>query len=299
MASMSTGLQATPNVLRERIPEPSVQTLNHNAHSTTNNVEPEKSQSSLPPPSKTDSRTCRICFETVYSAIDPTSGEPSYASSDLADGRLLRPCKCSGSQRHVHEFCLQSYRTHDLLQDSYVKCPTCGYTYRLETSPLRGFLTHSATQVLTTGIIVASFIFGGGYAAIPLLSITIRFHQTFEYGIVLIPWYTANRGWLDHFAQGAVLVGLTGISIWLYDVVIMLWTRVWHPPVWFMLFLGLLSPQGGSHVFFWIQMALGNFRVVDWTWCMIRSQCRKLAEISGILRVLEYHGNVDGFHGSG
>jgi hypothetical protein len=74
---------------------------------------------------------------------------------------------------------------------------------------------------------------------------------------------------------------------------------VWHPPIWFMLFLGLLSPQGGSHVFFWIQMALGNFRVVYWTWCMIRSQCRKLAESSGMVTVLEYHGDVDSFHGSG
>jgi hypothetical protein len=144
MALMSTGLQAIPSVPRERTSEPNVQTLNPNAHSLAN-AGPETYQSSLPPPSKTDSRTCRICFETVSSTIDPSSSEPSYASSDPADGRLLRPCKCSGSQRYVHESCLQSYRTHDLLQDSYVRCPTCGYTYRLETSPLRGFLTHSAT----------------------------------------------------------------------------------------------------------------------------------------------------------
>jgi hypothetical protein len=298
MASMSTSLQATPSAPRERIPKSNLQALDQNAHSLTN-VERKISHPSFLPPSETASRTCRICFETVSSAIDPTSGEPSYASSDPNDGRVLRPCKCSGSQRYVHESCLQSYRTHNILQDSYVKCPTFGYTYRLETSPLRGFLTHSAIQILTAGIIVAFFIFAGGYAAIPLLSITIRFRQTLEYGIVLIPWYTADRGWLDHFAQGAVFVGLTGISFWLCDVIIMVWTRVWHPPVWFMLFLGLLSPQGESHIFFWIQMTLGIFRVAYWTWCVIRSQCRRLAESGGMVRVLEYRGDFGSFGGSG
>jgi hypothetical protein len=293
---MSTSLQTTPTVRRGEIPKPDVQTPKRDAHDLAS-FEQETPQSSLPPPSKTASRTCRICFETVSSAIDPASGEPSYGNSDCPDSRLLRPCKCSGSQRYVHESCLQSYRTHNLLQDSYVKCPTCGYSYRLETSPLRGFITHSATQVLTTGTIVAFLIFTAGYAAIPLLSITIRFRQTLEYGIMLIPWYTANRGWLDHFAQGAVLVGLTGIAIWLSDVIIMLWTRVWHPPVWFMVFLGLLSPQGDSHVFFWIQMALGVSRVAYWIWCFIRARCRRLAESGGMVKILEYRGDVDGSGG--
>jgi hypothetical protein len=175
-------------------------------------------------------------------------------------------------------FCSQSYHTHDLLQDSYVKCPTCGYSYRLETSPLRGFITYSATQVLTTGTMVAFLIFPGGHAAIPLLSIMVRFHGTLEYGVAVIPWYTENRGWLDHFAQGAVLVG---VAIWLSDIIIMLWTRVWHPSVWFVVFLGLLSPQGDSHVSFWIQMVLEIFRVAYWTWCLIRSHCRRLAEVVG------------------
>lgn len=193
MASTNTSLQATLNVPRERIPKPDVQTLNRDAHDLAS-VEQETPQSSLPPPSKTASRTCRICFETLSSAIDPTSGEPSCGNSDFPNGRLLHPCKCSESQRYVHESCLQSYRTHNVLQDSYVKCPTCGYSYQLETSPLRGFLTHSATQVLTTVAIIAFTVFACGYAAIPLHSITVRFRQTLEYGVAVIPWYTADRG---------------------------------------------------------------------------------------------------------
>jgi hypothetical protein len=65
-----------------------------------------------------------------------------------------------------------------------------------------------------------------------------------------------------------------------------------------MIFLGLLSPQGESHIIFWIQMALGIFGVAYWTWCVIRSQCRRLAESGGMVRVLEYRRDVDGFGGS-
>lgn len=95
------------------------------------------------------------------------------------------------------------------------------------------------------------------------------------------------------------MVGLTGIAIWLLEVIIMLWTRVWHPPVWFMVFLGLLSPQGDSNVFFWIQMVLEISRVAYSTWCMIRTQCRRLAEGGGMVEVVEYRGDVDGPGGSG
>jgi hypothetical protein len=240
MASTSTSLQATSSATKERIARLDLQTPERDTHNLGGDGL-RSTQSSLTPSSKPASRTCRICFDKVPSIIDPASGQPSHENPNSANDRLLRPCKCSGSQRYVHESCLHSYRTHNLLQDSYVKCPTCGYSYRLETSPLRGFLTHSATQVLATTTIVALSIFTGGYAAIPLLSLAVRFRQTLEYGVVVIPWYTADRGWLDHFAQGAVLVGLTGVVAWLCDVVVMLWTRVWHPPIWFMVFLGLFS----------------------------------------------------------
>jgi hypothetical protein len=65
-----------------------------------------------------------------------------------------------------------------------------------------------------------------------------------------------------------------------------------------MVFLGLLSPQGDSHVFFWIQMALRIFRVAYCTWCLIRDQYRRLAEGGGMVRVVEYRGDVDSTGGS-
>ena len=89
-------------------------------------------------------RTCRICLEVV----NPTYQEPSpnipgilnptptvaYISSDPQAGRLIRPCKCKGSSRFVHEGCLQQWRHADPAygKRNYWQCPTCGFKYRLE-----------------------------------------------------------------------------------------------------------------------------------------------------------------------
>ena len=68
-------------------------------------------------------RTCRICFETVQPRFGPPSDMPSfleprpqvyYVSEDPALGRLIRPCKCKGSSRYVHEGCLQRFVSHFL-----------------------------------------------------------------------------------------------------------------------------------------------------------------------------------------
>ena len=68
-------------------------------------------------------RTCRICFEVVQPTFEtPSEHLPSmfqsapgvsYVSEDPADGRLLRPCKCKGSSKYVHEGCLQAWRHAD------------------------------------------------------------------------------------------------------------------------------------------------------------------------------------------
>ncbi len=89
-------------------------------------------------------RTCRICLETVLptyeagvgnlaSFINPTPSV-SYISSDPAAGRLIRPCKCKGSSRYVHEGCLQTWRhaDPDYGKRNYWECPTCSFRYRLE-----------------------------------------------------------------------------------------------------------------------------------------------------------------------
>ena len=88
-------------------------------------------------------RTCRICLEVVHPTFEapsehlPSAFQPtprvSYISSDPQDGRLLRPCKCKGSSKYVHEGCLQSWRHADPnSKRNFWQCPTCGFRYRLE-----------------------------------------------------------------------------------------------------------------------------------------------------------------------
>ena len=88
-------------------------------------------------------RTCRICLEVVHPTFEapsehlPSAFQPtprvSYISSDPQDGRLLRPCKCKGSSKYVHEGCLQSWRHADPnSKRNFWQCPTCGFKYRLE-----------------------------------------------------------------------------------------------------------------------------------------------------------------------
>ena len=86
-------------------------------------------------------RTCRICLEVVPPTYHPPSeyasgffqGKPTVTYESEDGGRLLRPCKCKGSSKYVHEDCLQAWRMQDPMQKrNYWVCPTCGFRYRLE-----------------------------------------------------------------------------------------------------------------------------------------------------------------------
>jgi len=86
-------------------------------------------------------RTCRICLETVLPTFHPpTDGLPGIFQSgpsvtyDSEEGHLIRPCKCKGSQKYVHEGCLQAWRHADpgYGRRNFWQCPTCGFRYRLE-----------------------------------------------------------------------------------------------------------------------------------------------------------------------
>lgn len=86
-------------------------------------------------------RTCRICLETVHPTFhDPSENLPGmfqgapYATYQSEEGRLLRPCRCKGSQAYVHEGCLQAWRHSDpgYGTRNFWQCPTCSYRYKLE-----------------------------------------------------------------------------------------------------------------------------------------------------------------------
>ncbi|GAA5871141.1 hypothetical protein JCM8547_001469 [Rhodosporidiobolus lusitaniae] len=67
-------------------------------------------------PLEEDEPVCRICL----------SGDGE--GDDL--GGLIVPCKCSGTARFVHRYCLTEWRTRDR-QNGFYRCALCGERYRL------------------------------------------------------------------------------------------------------------------------------------------------------------------------
>ncbi|PYH48882.1 RING finger domain protein [Aspergillus saccharolyticus JOP 1030-1] len=130
-------------------------------------------------------RTCRICLETVYPTFPPPSEyipgflQPQqrvvYESSDPESGRLLRPCKCKGSSRYVHEGCLQLWRHSDpgYGKRNYWHCPTCGFYYRLERLRWARWISSTVMQLALTLAILLFTVFLLGFVADPIFNIFV------------------------------------------------------------------------------------------------------------------------------
>ncbi|KAK6226079.1 hypothetical protein QIS74_02126 [Colletotrichum tabaci] len=126
-------------------------------------------------------RTCRICFDVVYPTFEEPSAmsgfmnsrqRPTYKSDDPESGRLISPCKCKGSQRYVHEGCLQAWRYADSTATrNFFACPTCGYQYKLERLSWANRLQGTFAQVLLTILIFFLSVFILGFVADPIMNI--------------------------------------------------------------------------------------------------------------------------------
>ncbi|KAL4070879.1 hypothetical protein J3A83DRAFT_4373062 [Scleroderma citrinum] len=83
-------------------------------------------------------KTCRICFD----------GE------DETQGRLIKPCLCTGSISYVHVKCLQRWRTQSTGDNAFYRCPQCKFHYRFARTKAVGL----ATNPVVVGIL-SSFLF--------------------------------------------------------------------------------------------------------------------------------------------
>lgn len=61
-----------------------------------------------------DDRECRICFENNES------------------GNLISPCDCDGTQKYIHEECLQKWRDENRGLPPFLKCEICHKEYIIE-----------------------------------------------------------------------------------------------------------------------------------------------------------------------
>lgn len=165
-------------------------------------------------------RTCRICLDVVeprYS--DPSkTGRPTYTSDDPSLGRLLSPCKCKGTQKYVHEGCLQAWRASSPTQErNFWHCPTCGYRYQLARLQWASLLGSRITQAILTLFLFVFGIFLLGFIADPVFNLWLDPLGTITEAIISEPeddWrkeYEDPPTWVEHFVKGFFSLGIVGL----------------------------------------------------------------------------------------
>ena len=173
-------------------------------------------------------RTCRICLETVNPTFHPPSEnvpgifQPSpsvtYDSQDAESGRLLRPCKCKGSSKYVHEGCLQMWRHADpgYGKRNYWQCPTCGFRYRLERLQWGRWISSKGTQLVLTVAIFIAALFIMGFVADPIINLYVDPYSVIstaplsKVGQKIEPIFSDDDvpSWTEHFIKGLASLGL-------------------------------------------------------------------------------------------
>lgn len=182
-------------------------------------------------------RKCRICLEEVAPIWDDpslrpgmlTSKKPKYISPDPELGRLMSPCMCKGSQKYVHEGCLDAWRHAARNHSSrhMWKCPTCGFQYRTSRLSVGKALSHWATNAGLTIIAVLSAIFVLGFVADNIIDLYLDPWGFFFYGppqprtrtyygrtaeeiAMEQAWEKLEASWVFHFFKGFFSLGVIG-----------------------------------------------------------------------------------------
>ncbi|RDW82114.1 hypothetical protein BP6252_03226 [Coleophoma cylindrospora] len=171
-------------------------------------------------------RTCRICLEVVQPTFEPVvdgfasilnpTPKVSYISEDPESGRLIRPCKCKGSQRYCHEGCLQQWRHADPSygRRNFWECPTCKFRYRLERLRWSRWMSSAVLQIVITFGILFTTVFVLGFVADPIINLYLDPYDTITsipLGGTAAPLYEdEDEGWIEHFLKGLASLGLLG-----------------------------------------------------------------------------------------
>ncbi|PBP21962.1 RING finger domain-containing protein, partial [Diplocarpon rosae] len=236
----------------------------------TSSEDVEEQTPSTPPQKHYAPRTCRICLEEVLPTLElPPGGIPSilhpapkvvFISSDSTSGRLIRPCKCRGSQQYVHEGCLQEWRHSDPshARRIYWECPTCKYQYRLERMRWSRVITSTFTQIMITlGIMIAT-VFVFGFIADPIINLYLDPYDTITSlpsGGAAMLLEDEDASWIEHFLKGLASLGLLGF------VKVFFAMSPWH--WWNMRNSGLLGGGGRR------RGGTGRERLSDISWTIV------------------------------
>ncbi|KAM3074309.1 hypothetical protein ACMFMG_002878 [Clarireedia jacksonii] len=295
---------------------PELPSLNENQHSSFSACdEPAPAAATAPEPEPKrrkhyPPRTCRICLETVLPIYEtPSEGLASmlnptprveYKSEDDDLGRLIRPCKCKGTQKYVHEGCLQAWRYADPygLTRNYWECPTCKAQYRLQRMTWRRWITSTFTQLCLTVSALLVTIFILGYVADPIINFyldpveTVTSFPTFGGPGPSLHFVDDEPGtWTEHLLKGLASLGLLGFVKVFFVMSPWQW---WNIRATGVFGGGTRAGTGRGRLenISWTLVIIGvlTFLVTVWKWT--RQWSRAVLERAGD-NIVEYHGDDD------
>lgn len=187
-------------------------------------ADPADAKPKRPNGKKYKARTCRICFDEVQPTFEPLSTTTQflgqkprvrYVSEDPECGRLMRPCKCKGTQKYVHEGCLRAWRMSAGADRNLWKCPTCLYEYKLNRLSWGAWVSSTVVRAGLTLLVLVLSVFLLGFIAEPILNFVDpgMFLASFDEFEDLEDWVPHDQPetWAWHFTRGFFALGIMGI----------------------------------------------------------------------------------------
>ncbi|TXT04950.1 hypothetical protein VHUM_04033 [Vanrija humicola] len=104
---------------------------------------------------ETEEKQCRICLGGV--------------EDEEEMGRLISPCLCTGSMRHVHVKCINQWRGTGPNAVSGSECPQCSHQYRIQRTLIFGLATSKKILALVTLVLFTFLTLVAGQVLLRIL----------------------------------------------------------------------------------------------------------------------------------
>lgn len=211
---------------------------------------------------------------------------PTYESEE--GGRLLSPCSCKGSQKYVHEECLNAWRRADPTQKrNYWECPTCRYRYNIQRLTWSAWISSTTAQLALTIFIFVIATFVLGFFADPIINLYLAPVDTIVSGDI-VPTIEPTT-WAEHMAKGFASLGLLGFAKYMLS----------SPFQWFRFGGGNRygrntagSGRDRLQQISWITLAIGISTIAYAVWKGVRAWSRRKLQQAGE-RVMDVPGAED------